>query len=469
MLDPLAASSTSYDFITASLGTTAGVVFGGAQGSSAAPTPGIGAYRPESRTQGSRLALCLWLPTFELRLELARTPALDSTSVALLDAGQGSKRTIWQISERAASAGVMPGMTVSKAVGLCPSLTLLEPDPAHYDAAMAEMLEALSGLSPVVEPAGRGRVFVGMDGLGRLYGSPRRQINHAFRALFQVFPRPLVAATRAGWTAGKFGAWVAAVSAEPGRPTIVAPNELTSFLSRCPVTALPVSPLTIERLQRLEIHTLGELCRIPEPAVIEQFGRDGRDAFTWATGHRIDPVRAWHRPRPIRVLLDFPSPVGQSGILHGALDRLLERALQKPERRGRSVRGARVGAGLEGGGSWTAEAVLREPTVIRDRIGLALRSKMEMAPPARAVESMSLEFFEFGIPCTQDDLFDRNSETGRSADGRTLVSGQVPYALAEAVRELKLKIGYSPLYRVVELDPWSRLPERRHGLLNFDP
>ena len=468
MLDPLAASTTAYDFITASLGTTQGAALGSARGSMA-PTPGIGAYRPESRSPGSKLALCLWLPTFELRLELVRSPGLDSTSVALLDAGQGARRTIWQISERAATAGVMPGMTVSKAVGLCPSLTLLEPDPAHYDAAMGEMLETLSGLSPVVEPAGRGRVFVGMDGLGRLYGSPRRQIDTAFRTLFQVFPRPLVAATRAGWAVGKFGAWVAAVESQPGRPTIVAPNELTSFLSRCPVTALPVAPLTVERLQRLEIHTLGELCQIPEPAVVEQFGRDGRDAFTWASGRRIDRVRPWHRPRPIRVLLDFPTPVGQAGLLYGALDRLLERALQKPERRGRSVQGARIGAQLEGGGSWTAEAVLRESTAIRDRIGFALRSKMDLATPPRAVETLSLEFFEFGVPSSQEDLFDRRSENGRAAAGRSLESGQVPFALAEAVRELKLKIGYSPLYRVVELDPWSRFPERRHGLLNFDP
>ena len=111
---------------------------------------GLGAYATSSRygpqrtTHGSRDALCLWLPTFELRLELVRSPELDSTSVALLDRAEGTRRTIWQISERAAEAGVQPGMTVSKAVGLCASLTLLEPDPAHYDAAMEEMLESLA-------------------------------------------------------------------------------------------------------------------------------------------------------------------------------------------------------------------------------------------------------------------------------------------------------------------------------------
>ena len=47
--------------------------------------------------------------------------------------------------------------------------------------------------------------------------------------------------------------------------------------------------------------------------------------------------------------------------------------------------------------------------------------------------------------------------------------GSIPDALRTAVRELKLRLGYSPLYRVVEVDPWSRIPERRHALLSFEP
>src|SRR5687768_15424109 len=57
--------------------------------------PGSGtAFLPSHRAMGSRQALCLWLPTFELRLELVRTPELDSTSVALLSPGESTRRTI---------------------------------------------------------------------------------------------------------------------------------------------------------------------------------------------------------------------------------------------------------------------------------------------------------------------------------------------------------------------------------------
>lgn len=421
-------------------------------------------------TRGSRTALCLWLPTFELRLELVRSPDLDRTSVALLSPGDGVRRTIWQVSERAHEAGVRTGQLVSQAVSLCPSLTLLEPDPAHYDAAVEAMLEALSGLTPIVEPsAERGRVFLGMDGLGRLYGSPDNQVRRVLHTLFRVFPRPLVAATRAGMAPGTFGAWVAAVRAHSGRPTMVPEHRLAEFLAGCPVSCLPVETEMVQRLERLGIPTLGDLVKLPEPALVAQFGQDGRDALAWASGRRVDPVRAWHRPRPIRVSLDFPSPAGQIDMLHAALDRLLERGLARPARRGRSIHTLRIEAALESGGSWTTEAVLNVPSGDHKQLGFVLRSRMALSPPTRAVQSLALEFTRFGAPSTQADLFDRKDVGARSVDGHTLSEGSIPAALRSAVRELKLRLGHSPLYRVVELDPWSRIPERRHALLNFDP
>ena len=127
-------------------------------------------HRPITTTarKGSRTALCLWLPTFELRLELVRSPELDRTSVALLSPEEGVRRTVWQVSERAFEAGVRPGQLVSQAVSLCPALTLLEPDPAHYDAAVEQLLESLAQRTPILEPSPeRGKVLLGMDGLGR--------------------------------------------------------------------------------------------------------------------------------------------------------------------------------------------------------------------------------------------------------------------------------------------------------------
>ncbi len=434
-----------------------------------APLPFPTSPGKESARKGSRGALCLWLPTFELRLELVRSPGLDRTSVALLAPGEGVRKEVWQVSERASVQGVRPGQLVSQAVSLCPSLTLLEPDPDHYEAAQEALLEVLSESSPVVEPAGRGRIFVGTDGLGRLFGRPDRQVERVLRSLFRILPRPVVAAVRAGRAPGRFGAWVAATAAGPGRPVLVEEEGLASFLAPCPVSVLPVEARTVERLERLEIGTLGRLAELPAPAVTAQFGEEGARARAWASGERIDPVRPRHRPRPVRASLDFPAPVGQEGILHGALDRLLERALARPERRGRSVAELRLVGRLEGGGSWSVEGVPREPTARRERLAFLLRSRMSLSPPPRAVEGLRVEFRHFGPPSAQEGLFDRKEEDGRGKEGRSLAAGEVPPSLEEAVRELKLRLGASPLYRVVEVDPRSRIPERRHALLPFEP
>lgn len=419
--------------------------------------------------RGSRTALCLWLPTFELRLELVRFPELDNTSVALLAPGDSTRRQVWQVSERGAEAGVRPGMLVSQAVGLCPSLTLLEPDPTHYDTATGDILGVLEGLSPVVEPSGRGRIFVGMDGLGRLYGSPRRQAERVLASLFDVIPPPLVAATRAGMAPGKFGAWVAAVSARPGEPRVVPEEKLPAFLAPHPVSALPVSDLMVQRLNRLGITTLGSLARFSRSALVAQFGQEGRAALVWARGERVDAVRPRHRPRPIRVSLDFSAPVGQADILRGTVERLVERGLARPARRGRSVQSVRLGGPLEGGGSWGVEAVLKQPAARKAPIVRPLLSRMLLSPPPRALEGLFLEFFEFGPPTSQEGLFHRKDASGRDRGSLDMEEGRVPGALREAVRELKLRLGYSPLYRVVEVDPWSRIPERRHALLSFEP
>jgi len=128
-----------------------------------------------------------------------------------------------------------------------------------------------------------------------------------------------------------------------------------------------------------------------------------------------------------------------------------------------------LGAQLEGGGSWFVETVLREPTAQRERIASPLRAKMTISPPPKAVDTLIVELTQFGAPSAQTSLFDRKDESGRAAGGRELARGEVPPSLRDAVKELKLRLGHSPLYRVVEVDPWSRIPERRHALLSFDP
>src|SRR2546430_11103775 len=74
----------------------------------------------------SSTAACCWIPLFALRCEEGRRPELASQPAALL--APDIARRLWQVSPLGRHAGVKPGMTVSQAIGLCPSLRLCEPD-----------------------------------------------------------------------------------------------------------------------------------------------------------------------------------------------------------------------------------------------------------------------------------------------------------------------------------------------------
>jgi len=223
----------------------------------------------------------------------------------------------------------------------------------------------------------------------------------------------------------------------------------------------------IRRLKRLGIERLDGLIALPEPALVAQFGADGRRALAWATGRRIDPVRPEPRARPIRVSLDFSAPIGQLERVHAAFDQLLGKALERSRRSGRSVQGIRLGASLEDGGSWAIRAVLKDPTTRAGRLRAFIRSRIALSPPPRAVEALRLEFFRFGPSAVQSDLFGPKRNVLRANGAIETEDGELLPPLQEASRLLRLRLGGGVLYRVLELQPDSRIPERRHALLEL--
>src|SRR6266576_126268 len=420
----------------------------------------------------SDTAACCWIPLFALRCETARRPELASLPVALLS--PDDTRRLWQVAPLARRAGVKPGMTVSQAIGLCPALKLCEPDPVHYDEQFTQLVAALGTVSPVVEPVELGRVFVGTDGLEGLYGGPeeiveaiKRGMRNAERGTDEesplacsAFPLPR-SAFRVGWGIGKFVSWVAATRARPGEAVIVQPGEEAKFLASQPLAVLPLDPDTHRRLLQLGVKTLGALVALPEEAVVSQFGRAGRRLWRLAAGLVSEPVVGRVVPEPIVAALTFFTPVGDRDLLAHALDKLVDRALGNPRRSGWRVQVVRVHAELEHGASWLVAATLKDPAATRERIAAPLKTQLERSPPAGAVERLVVEFTAFAPGTAELQLFARDAGAAARAGRRR--------ALQSAAREIALRIRRPMLYHVIEVQPWSRLPERRYALIDFEP
>jgi len=121
--------------------------------------------------------------------------------------------------------------------------------------------------------------------------------------------------------------------------------------------------------------------------------------------------------------------------------------LARPERRGRSLRSVALSARFVAGGTWRTRVTLRQASADAARLQTVLSPKLaELPAPA---DSLALEVEAFGPPA---------HDQGRLLEER---DGARRGRLNEAVRQARQSVGDDAAMRVLEVDPDSRLPERR--------
>ena len=196
------------------------------------------------------------------------------------------------------------------------------------------------------------------------------------------------------------------------------------------------------------MRTLGELAALPAAAVADRFGEPGLRALRIARG-ADEPLRP-RRPHA-ELASELVLPEAASGPqLERALELLVERLLAHPARAGRTIRRLRLEAALAAGGGWRVEVPLRSASAATERLLLALTPKLiELPSPA---QRLGLRAIELGPPGADQPQLASSPEEERR--GR----------LTEAVRQARAAAGRDAVVRVLEVDPESRIPERRATL-----
>src|SRR5215211_1781525 len=100
----------------------------------------------------------LSLPGFEPRASLRARPRLALVPAALAPL-EGTEPLLGPVTAAAEAAGVKPGMRLGEALALCPSLVLVEPDPAVAEQDWEAILLHLEDAGFAVDPAEPGCVY----------------------------------------------------------------------------------------------------------------------------------------------------------------------------------------------------------------------------------------------------------------------------------------------------------------------
>ena len=437
----------------------------------------------------SVMVICVLYPRFELLAALGDRRALLSEPAALAPEA-GREQVVGEVSAPAEAFGVVRGMRLGEAMSRCPSLRLVPPDPEGVRSLWSVVLDRLEGIGAELESDHAGAAFFVAEGLEGIHGgdlagvlaaarralgagarfgaAPSRFAAHA--AALQARPRRarrtsapprpvpaaahLASAARPGGLAAQPGALASAARPVPAGAHVVEDGAVRDFLAPLPVGLLRTRPelqALPEVLERLGIRTLGELAALPSRAVAERFGHPGLLALDLSRG-RDTPLEPRRPCEPVVERLDLPEAAsGQQ--LERALELLIARVLARRERRGRSLRALAVSARFVAGGTWRTAVTLRHASADPARIRLALAQKLAELPAPS--ESLALEVEAFGPPAhDQGRLLDEAAAVRRAR-------------LGEAVRQARQAAGADAALRVLDVDPDSRIPERRAVLAPF--
>ncbi len=276
------------------------------------------------------------LDAFYVSVEQRKDPALRGRPV-IVGGVPGERGVVASASYEARGYGVRAGMPLAQAAALCPKAVFLHGDHADYEAASKEVMAILREFSPKVEPVSLDEAFLDLSGCERIHFGPDRAAPAARTWLDVAEAIHVEVRARTGLAVSvgvggtKAVASVAAALAKPAGALEVARGEEAAFLAGLPVEHLPgVGPRLREDLARFNLHTIGDLARLPEDLLEETFGKVGVALSRRARGvyDEVDDEVADGRPPPRSLSREtsFAEDTSDPAVIGGMLSYLAQRA-----------------------------------------------------------------------------------------------------------------------------------------------
>jgi DNA polymerase IV len=196
-------------------------------------------------------------------------------------AWNGKRSVVCAASYEARRFGVRSAMPAVTAQRLCPEGTFVPPDFTRYKAVSLQVREIFKTHTDLIEPLSLDEAY--LDVTQNKTGLATATL--VARAIREQIRQELHLTASAGVAPNKFLAKLASDWKKPDGLFVIQPEEVDGFLNPLPIGRVPgVGKVTENKLQKLEIKTVGELKSL-ERAVLEQhFGRFGSRLYELARG-----------------------------------------------------------------------------------------------------------------------------------------------------------------------------------------
>lgn len=202
--------------------------------------------------------------------------------------GAGARGVVLSANYEARKFGIRAAMPVGRAQRLAPHAIFVPPEHHRYSEISERVMKIFAAFTPKVEPISLDEAFLDVTGAQRLLGNGR-EIAEEIRA--RVLREEGITCS-VGIAPSKFIAKLASQNCKPNGLLEIKEEAILDFLHPLPVAAMwGVGPKTGEALQRLGLHTIGDIALTPRATLIRALGESaGASLYELAWGRDFREV-----------------------------------------------------------------------------------------------------------------------------------------------------------------------------------
>lgn len=240
------------------------------------------------------------MDAFFASVELLDRPDLKDLPVVI--SSHHPRAVIAAASYPARVFGLRSAMSMGQAKKLCPQVIVIEPNFEKYRKVSAQIHQIFQQYTPIIEPLSLDEAY--LDVTENLKNIPSAtEVATQIRA--DIFAATGLTAS-AGVAPNKFLAKIASDWNKPNGLFVIKPHQIQHFIQDLALKKIPgVGKVTYEKLNQLNLHTLGDLQKIEENVLIHHFGKYGKQLYLYAQGIDHRPVKAERERQQISKEITF--------------------------------------------------------------------------------------------------------------------------------------------------------------------
>lgn len=252
-----------------------------------------------------RYILHIDLDTFFVSVERLQNPELNGKPV--ICGGHGERDVVSSASYEARKFGVHSGMSIVKAMKLCPQAIICDVRKSDYMFYSQQVAKIVDERAPLYQQMSIDEYFIDLSGMEKYF-----DVNlWAHNLRMEIITKTRLPISY-GLSVNRTVAKIASGRAKPMGELFIPQEKVQEFLDPLPVEKIPgVGDVFLPKLHKEGIYTILQLRQYPRGLFIHQFGRSSENIWLKANGIDNSPVEPAGEPKSLSQETTFETDVWQ--------------------------------------------------------------------------------------------------------------------------------------------------------------